>query len=517
MPGWLRPEARSSNGVGPPPAETANVETRYRSALAAYVENVDEESQLMAALALGRKLLAEGQGLLDLLTLHHTAIKSMLEPGLPAADIQARLARAQDFLTQVAAPFEMAHLAWYELSERMRAENERLETQVAERAAAHREVTERLDQARHDLLTSEEKWQALVENPIIGISFLDGAQRFVAANRTLQTMLAYSNEELLRMSPLDIGVEGEREVNKRLFQQLQRGEREYYDMIKQLRRKDGQLIWVQLYVFAIRDQASGALHTFELMLDITERRRAQSALQDAQAEIARVARMNRMGAMTASIAHEIAQPLGAMVSNANAGLRWLSQATPDFDEVRAVLENIVRAGHRASDIIQGIRALFKESPQTRTVLDLNQLIGEVLSLAQREFEKHTVIVDIRLDEALPLVTADKVQMQQVIFNLVTNALDAMEPVKDRSRILRIKSAVDSSRDVLIAIEDTGIGISVDDTDRIFSTFFTTKAHGMGMGLSICRSIIESHDGRLWASSGAPHGAIFQIALPVGAP
>jgi PAS domain S-box-containing protein len=324
MPGWLPPGARSSNGVGPPPAETANVETRYRGALAAYVENVDEESQLMAALALGRKLLAEGQGLLDLLTLHHTAIKSMLEPGSPAADIQARLARAHDFLTQVAAPFEMAHLAWYELSERMRAENERLEVQVAERAAAHREVAERLDQARHDLLTSEEKWQALVENPIIGISFLDGAQRFVAANRTLQTMLAYSSEELLRMSPLDISVEGEREVNERL-QQLQRGEREYYEMIKQLRRKDGQFLCVQLYVFAIRDQASGALHTFELMLDITERRRAQSALQDAQAEIARVARISRMGAMTASIAHEIAQPLTAMVSNANAGMRWLSR------------------------------------------------------------------------------------------------------------------------------------------------------------------------------------------------
>jgi signal transduction histidine kinase len=148
---------------------------------------------------------------------------------------------------------------------------------------------------------------------------------------------------------------------------------------------------------------------------------------------------------------------------------------------------------------------------------LNQLIREVQSLAQREFEKHTVILDIRLDEALPLVTADKVQMQQVIFNLVTNALDAMEPVKDRSRILRIKTAVDGSGDVLIAIEDTGIGISADDTDRIFSTFFTTKAHGMGMGLSICRSIIESHDGRLWASSGAPYGAIFQITLPVGAP
>jgi hypothetical protein len=180
MAGWLPPEARSSKG----PAETASVEIRYRSALAAYVENVDEESQLMAALALGRKPLAEGQSLLDLLTLHHTAIKSLLEPGSPAVDIQTRLAKAHDFLTQVAAPFEMAHLAWHELADRMRAENERLEAQVAERAAAHREVAERLDQARHDLLTSEEKWQALVENPIIGISFLDGAQRFIAANRT---------------------------------------------------------------------------------------------------------------------------------------------------------------------------------------------------------------------------------------------------------------------------------------------------------------------------------------------
>jgi PAS domain S-box-containing protein len=513
MAGWLPPEARSGKG----PAETASVEIRYRRALAAYVENVDEESQLMAALALGRKLLAEGQSLLDLLTLHHTAIKSLLEPGSPAVDIQTRLAKAHDFLTQVAAPFEMAHLAWHELAQRMRVENERLEAQVAERAAAHREVAERLDQARHDLLTSEEKWQALVENPIIGISFLDSAQQFIAANRTLQTMLAYSNEELLSMSPLDITVEGDREVNKRLFGQLQRGEREYYEMVQQLRRKDGQSIWVQLYMFAIRDQGSGALHTFGLMLDITERTRTQSALQDAQAEIARVARISRMGAMTASIAHEIAQPLTAMASNANAGLRWLSQAPPDFEEVRAVLENIVRAGHRASEIIQGIRALFKETPQTRTALDLNELIGEVLSLAQRELQKHAVTVDIRLDDTLPLVAADKVQMQQVIFNLVSNAIDAMEPVKDRNRILRVKSAIDGSGNVLIAIEDTGTGIHADDTDRIFSKFFTTKAHGMGMGLAICRSIIESHDGRLWASSGVPHGAIFQLTLPVGIP
>jgi signal transduction histidine kinase len=224
-----------------------------------------------------------------------------------------------------------------------------------------------------------------------------------------------------------------------------------------------------------------------------------------------------MGAMTASIAHEIAQPLTAMASNANAGLRWLTQAPPNFEEVRAVLENIVRAGHRASEIIQGIRALFKETPQTRAALDLNRLIGEVLSLAQREIEKHAVTVDIRLDDTLPLVAADKVQMQQVIFNLVSNAIDAMEPVKDRSRILCVKSAVDGSGDVLIAIEDTGTGIRADDIDRIFSKFFTTKAHGMGMGLAICRSIIESHDGRLWASSGLPHGAIFQITLPVGVP
>jgi C4-dicarboxylate-specific signal transduction histidine kinase len=330
-------------------------------------------------------------------------------------------------------------------------------------------------------------------------------------------MLACSNEELLSMSPLDISIEGEREVNKRLFEQLQRGEREYYETIQQLRRKDGQWIWVQLYMFTIRDQASGALHTFGLMLDITERTRAQSALQDARAEIARVGRISRMGAMTASIAHEIAQPLTAMASNANAGLRWLTQAPPNFEEVRAVLENIVRAGHRASEIIQGIRALFKETPQTRAALDLNRLIGEVLSLAQREIEKHAVTVDIRLDDTLPLVAADKVQMQQVICNLVSNAIDAMEPVKDRSRILCVKSAVDGSGDVLIAIEDTGTGIRADDIDRIFSKFFTTKAHGMGMGLAICRSIIESHDGRLWASSGLPHGAIFQITLPVGVP
>jgi two-component system, NtrC family, sensor kinase len=231
------------------------------------------------------------------------------------------------------------------------------------------------------------------------------------------------------------------------------------------------------------------------------------------AELARAERLTAVGAMTASIAHEINQPLAAIVTNANAGLRWMTRATPDLDETRKALQSIVGDGQRAADVINGIRAMFKADEQTPVSLDLNQLIHEVLALAQGEIQKHAIAVHTKLNEMLPPVTVNRVQLQQVVFNLVMNAIDAMESVTDRNRILQIKSKFDSREGVHLAVEDSGTGIDPKNVDRIFSAFFTTKAKGMGIGLSICRSIIESHGGRLWASPGYPHGAVFHVVLP----
>ncbi len=365
-----------------------------------------------------------------------------------------------------------------------------------------------------ELQTSEERWRSLLENPIFGVTFLDEHQRFISTNQAFRTMTGYSEEELRQMTPLDMSIPGEREFNETLFRELQQGKRQHYEMIKQLRRKDGKLIWINLYVFAIPDRKHGGLLTFGMAFDITEKKQAQNALQTTRAELARFARVNQMVAVTGSIAHEINQPLAAIAANANAGLRWLARATPDVGETRTVLQGIVHDAHQAGEVIQGIRAMFKAEGQTRVLVDLNALVREVLMLAQGEHPNWPVEVQTELDENLPPVTADRVQLQHVMFNLITNAIDAMDSVIDRPRILRVKSELNGSEGVIVTVEDSGTGIALENIDRIFDTFFTTKPHGMGMGLAICRSIVESHGGRLSASPGYPHGAVFRIVLPI---
>jgi len=327
-------------------------------------------------------------------------------------------------------------------------------------------------------------------------------------------MVGYSDEELRQLTPLDISVPGEREINENFFSQMRQGKRQHYEMIKQLRCKNGKLVWIHLYVFAITDRKSGTQLPFGIAFDITEKKQAQDALLETRTELARVARMNQLVAMTGSIAHEIKQPIAAIVASAKAGLRWLERTNPDVDETRAVLQAIVRDGHRVDGVVNGIRTMFKGKAATRVSVDLNKLIREVLVFAQGEHPTWPIEVQTNLDDNLPLVSADRVQLQQVIFNLITNAIDAMDTVIDRARSLRVTSELEGNG-VVVKIADTGTGIAPENIDRIFDTFFTTKSQGMGMGLAICRSIIEAHGGTLSASPGDPHGAVFQLILPVG--
>src|SRR4029077_3298401 len=365
-----------------------------------------------------------------------------------------------------------------------------------------------------ELRTSEERWRSLLDNPIFGVTFLDEHQRFVTTSRTFQKMVGYSDEELRLLTPLDISVPGEREINAVFFNEMREGKRQHYEMIKQLRCKNGGLIWVHLYVFAITDRKSGTQLPFGIVFDITERKQAQDALQKTRTELARVARMNQMVAMTGSIAHEINQPISAILANANAGLRWLGRTTPDVNETRGVLQAIVRETKRMDNIVSGIRTLFKTGAAAGVSVDLNELIREVLAIAQTEHWNSQIEVHTSLVENLPFVSADRVQLQQVILNLITNAIDAMETVIDRERRLRVVSELKGDDGIFVTIEDTGTGFAPGDIDRIFDTFFTTKSHGMGMGLAICRTIVEAHGGRIKASPGNPYGAVFRIFLPV---
>jgi signal transduction histidine kinase len=248
-----------------------------------------------------------------------------------------------------------------------------------------------------------------------------------------------------------------------------------------------------------------------------EHRRRRNAEATSRGAMGRLAHMNRVataGEMTASIAHEVSQPLAAMAANASAGLRWLRNKAPDLDQAREALQNIVSDAHRAAEVMGGIRTMFKRDSQERTPINLNDVIRIVLGLVRRELQTEGIVVETALSTSLPLVRGDSGQLQQVILNLVRNAADAMSLVSGRPRVLTVKSAIHGFDGVLVTVQDSGAGIDPKDVDRIFDSFFTTKTQGMGMGLSICRSIIEAHGGRLWASSSVDVGAVFNIQMPV---
>ena len=254
--------------------------------------------------------------------------------------------------------------------------------------------------------------------------------------------------------------------------------------------------------------ASGA----DLIAQGIERKRAQEALQMTQAELARVSRVTTMGELAASIAHEVNQPLTGVTNNSNACLRLLAADKLKPEVLRRALEEIVADGNRASAVVARIRGFIKKAPAEKNRLDINDVIQEVLALADRELYENRVRLERQLAQALPLVLADRVQMQQILLNLIMNGIEAMAAVTNRPRSLCMQSRVDESGDVLIAVRDSGTGLS-SEAHQLFSPFFTTKTNGMGMGLSISRSLVENHGGRLWAEPNSPHGAVFYFTLP----
>ena len=247
--------------------------------------------------------------------------------------------------------------------------------------------------------------------------------------------------------------------------------------------------------------------------DLTDRVRESEALQEAQAELAHVTRVMTLGELTASIAHEVNQPLAAIVADANASLNWLAASPPDLGSVREALVAIVKDGHRASEVIQRIRQLATKTSPQKARLDTNDVIRDVVPLIGTEMRSHEVSVRIDLAPALPPVLADRVQLQQVLINLVMNGIEAMASIDGRSRELVIRSQPGDDDHVVVAVQDAGVGIDAQKTDQLFSAFYTTKPDGMGMGLSISRSIIAAHGGRLWATPNPDHGATFHFALP----
>jgi PAS domain S-box-containing protein len=266
----------------------------------------------------------------------------------------------------------------------------------------------------------------------------------------------------------------------------------------------------------VRPSADRVEAALTISRDLTEHVVASEALREAQMELARVTRVITLGELTASIAHEVNQPLAGVIANAEASLRWLDRGTPDLEAVRRSVEWVIEDGNRASEVIRRVRALANRTEIEKVLLDVNDVVREIIVLVQRELVSHQVSLRMELAATLPMILGDRVQLQQVMINLVMNGIEAMQLVTDRRRDLVIRSRQDETQQVLVSVTDCGVGISAENADQLFNAFFTTKSSGMGMGLSICRSIVEAHGGRLWATANVSHGATFQFTLPVNA-
>jgi PAS domain S-box-containing protein len=448
----------------------------------AIIRSMDEiRSQIDQMLDIERLLLAHWQALVD---------------GLQQSTIW--LIAAAVVIATIFAGAAFA-LAWLEVTRRRQAtdENARLYSDLQERQA---------------------KIRRLVEADIIGIFIWDFDGRILEANGAFLHMVGYEREDLVsgRVRWADLTPPEWRDRTRRALDELRTTgtaspwEKEYF-------RKDGSRVPVLIGGAMFEESGHQGV---SYVLDLTERKRAEVEAHESerryremQAELAHANRVTTMGQLTASIAHEVNQPIASAVTNAEAALRWLGAQPPDLEEVRQALGRIVKDGNRAGDIVGRIRALIKKAPPRKVGLEINEAILEVIALARGEVMMKGVSVQTQLADGLPLIEGDRVQLQQVLLNLIINAVEAMSGVSEGTRELLISSGKAESNGVLVAVQDSGPGLPPESLKRIFEAFYTTKSSGMGMGLAICRSTIEAHGGRLWVSANEPRGAVFQFILP----
>jgi PAS domain S-box-containing protein len=369
-----------------------------------------------------------------------------------------------------------------------------------------------------DLQEREAKVRRLVDSNIIGIFIWDFEDRIIEANEAFLHIVGYSRDDLVsgrlrwtELTPSEWkGVDDRAVAERRATGSCRAFEKEYF-------RKDGSRVPVLLGAANFGGRRD---HGVAFVLDLTERKSAEESLREserryreAQMALAHANRVTTMGQLTASIAHEVNQPIAATVTHAQAALRWLGGDPPDLDEVRRGLDAIVKDGIRAGDVIGRIRALVNKVPPRHDRLDINKAILEVIEVARTELLRNGVSLQTELAKGLPVIQGDRIQLQQIVLNLIMNAVEAMSEASNGSRDLLISTAEDISNGVVVTVRDSGPGLSPEGLGRLFDPFYTTKPGGMGMGLSICRSIIEAHEGRVWATANLPQGACFHFSLP----
>jgi PAS domain S-box-containing protein len=367
-----------------------------------------------------------------------------------------------------------------------------------------------------ELTISEERRRNLFESVPVGVALLGSDRHYVAVNPAFQRMLGYSESELRSLTPDDVTHEDDQAATDAIIAVNAAGEPFARRVEKRYRRKDGGVIWAEVGDSFLAPVAGSPPFLAAVVVDITAHKRAEEALRDARADLERMARLTTMGELTASIAHEINQPLAAIVTQSDAALRFLNRNKPDLDEVGDALSSIRQDGIRASEMIRGLRALARKAGPQLTRLDIDDVIKQVLALVRGELSRHEVVLRTELAAGYRPVMGDRVQLQQVLLNLIVNAAQAMSGLTERARELTISSKLAEPGSVLVAVEDTGPGLDPAVAERMFQPFFTTKPDGLGMGLAICRSIMEAHGGRLWVSPRAPHGADVRFTVPLWA-
>jgi PAS domain S-box-containing protein len=383
-------------------------------------------------------------------------------------------------------------------------------------ATAHitTDVTAR-KKAEEQLRLAEDRARLVLDSSLDAVVTIDTSDAITGWSKSAEDIFGWSCQEAVGSRVADTIIPGQyRDAHLRGFKHfLATGEGPILNKRIEITalHRDGHEFPVELTVTAIRLEPTW--HFTAFVRDLTEKRRVEEALREARDELTRVTRLTAMGQLSASIAHEINQPLMAIAANSDTCLHWLTRDEPDLVKARAAAQRLAKDARRASEIIARIRALMNKTPVERVLLDINEAIRDVLKLTQGELRKHRITTLADLHESVPLINGDRVQLQQVILNLVLNSIESMTLVGDRPRTLSIRSRVLDDGMVEVSFHDTGVGFGSAAVDRLFDAFFTTKRNGTGMGLAICRSIIEAHDGEISAAPGAPFGAVFQFSLP----
>jgi PAS domain S-box-containing protein len=416
--------------------------------------------------------------------------------------------------------YDLVFLIFALLMTRITRTRNELEVRVAERTA---ELTRANEDLKLEIAERKQAEEKLRQSE----AYLHEAQKLGRMGSWAQNVVSgnfFASPELLRIFGRD--PKEENPTREMLRECIHPGDRRLYvemaakatsenadwDFDYRIVIPDGSIKHIHAVAHPVLNGSGDLVEYIGTVMDVTERRRAEEALRQAQADLAHVNRVTTMGELTASLAHEVNQPIAAAVTNANTCLRWLAADTPNLEEARAAVTRIVKDGTRASEIIKRIRLLFKKGAPERELVDINEIIREMMILLRSEAMRYSISFRTELTADLPQVMGDRVQLQQVLMNLMLNGIEAMKDV-DGTGELAIKSQREENERVQVSVSDTGVGLPPQQVDQIFNAFFTTKVQGTGMGLSISRSIVESHGGRLWAADNSPRGASFYMSLP----